>query len=174
MSFKKILVAINRLNLSATVFEEALDLAQKQSASLMVFHCINWQNEGQITPIMGSSVGFDVGSGMGLDPTGGVMEQTLQQERLQQELQQVQEWIANYGQKAANLGIPTESYYKVGDAGQTICEVAQNWGADLIVIGRQGHTALTEMLMGSVSNHVLHHAPCSVLVVQGTKLAAQA
>lgn len=173
MSFKKMLVAIDRLNLSETVFEEALELAQTQGASLMVFHCINWQNEGQITPLTGSSIGFDVGSGMGLDPTGGVMEQTLQQERLQQELQQVQGWIDTYGQKAAKLGIATESYYKVGDAGESICEVAQNWGADLIVIGRQGHTALTEMLMGSVSNHVLHHAPCSVLVVQRPKPAAQ-
>ncbi len=39
-------------------------------------------------------------------------------------------------------------------------------GADLIVLGRRGRTGLAEALLGSVSNYVLHHAPCSVLVVQ--------
>ncbi|MGQ9872468.1 universal stress protein [Leptodesmis sp.] len=42
-------------------------------------------------------------------------------------------------------------------------------GADLILIGNRGHTGLKELFLGSASNYVLHHAPCSVLTV---KLAA--
>ena len=36
-----------------------------------------------------------------------------------------------------------------------------------MVIGRRGHKNISEMFLGSVSNYVMHHAPCSVLVVQG-------
>lgn len=34
-------------------------------------------------------------------------------------------------------------------------------------MGRRGHKGLSEILLGSVSNYVVHHAPCSVLVLQG-------
>jgi nucleotide-binding universal stress UspA family protein len=44
--------------------------------------------------------------------------------------------------------------------------MARSWPADLIVIGRRGRTGLKEALMGSVSNYVVHHAPCTVMVVQ--------
>ncbi len=44
--------------------------------------------------------------------------------------------------------------------------MARNCGADVIVMGRRGHSGLSELILGSVSNYVLHHAPCSVLIVQ--------
>ncbi len=40
-------------------------------------------------------------------------------------------------------------------------------GADLIVVGRRGRSGLSELILGSASNYVLHHAPCSVLTLQG-------
>jgi nucleotide-binding universal stress UspA family protein len=51
--------------------------------------------------------------------------------------------------------------------------VARTWNADLIVIGRRGLRGLAEMFLGSVSNHVIHHAHCSVLVVQGIATQAE-
>ncbi len=47
-----------------------------------------------------------------------------------------------------------------------IVEEAENWGADMIVVGSHGYGFFERMLIGSVSNFVLHHAPCSVLVVK--------
>ncbi|WP_442949349.1 universal stress protein [Nostoc sp.] len=48
-----------------------------------------------------------------------------------------------------------------------------SWGADLIVLGRRGLKGFAELLAGSVSNHVVHHSPCSVLVVQGQYSGSQ-
>lgn len=67
-------------------------------------------------------------------------------------------------------GDATVSYeVGAGDAAQTIVEKAEEWGADLIVVGSHGYGFWKRNLLGSVSDKVVHHAPCSVLVVRGSK-----
>ena len=54
----------------------------------------------------------------------------------------------------------------VGDSpGDAIVEYAKEHGGDLIVMGSHGHTSLRHLLMGSVAEHVLRHAPCPILMV---------
>lgn len=53
-----------------------------------------------------------------------------------------------------------------GSAEQAIIEEAEEWGADLIVIGSHGRGFWKRMFLGSVSQTVIQHAPCSVLVVR--------
>jgi nucleotide-binding universal stress UspA family protein len=53
-----------------------------------------------------------------------------------------------------------------GSPAQAIVEEAENWGANLIVVGSHGYGFWERMLLGSVSNAVVHHAPCSVLIVR--------
>ena len=53
-----------------------------------------------------------------------------------------------------------------GDPDDAIVEYAREHGADLIVMGSHGHTGLRHLLMGSVAEHVLRHAPCPVLIVR--------
>jgi len=52
-----------------------------------------------------------------------------------------------------------------GSPDQQIVERAKEWKADLIVVGSHGR-GFWGRLLGSVSNGVVHHAPCSVLVVR--------
>ena len=52
-----------------------------------------------------------------------------------------------------------------GSPAQQIVERAEEWGADLIVVGSHGR-GFWGRLLGSVSNAVVHHATCSVLVVR--------
>jgi nucleotide-binding universal stress UspA family protein len=53
-----------------------------------------------------------------------------------------------------------------GTPAQVIVDEAESWGADLIVMGSRGLGVWNRLLLGSVSNAVVHHAKCSVEVVR--------
>ena len=58
-----------------------------------------------------------------------------------------------------------------GSPKEVIVERAEEWGADLIVMGSRGLGAWNRLLLGSVSNAVAHHAKCSVEIVRRPKSA---
>ena len=53
-----------------------------------------------------------------------------------------------------------------GSPAQVIVDEAESWGADLIIVGSRGLGVWNRLLLGSVSNAVVHHAKCSVEVVR--------
>jgi nucleotide-binding universal stress UspA family protein len=54
----------------------------------------------------------------------------------------------------------------VGDARQEIMKAIESEKADLVVAGARGRGAIGRLLLGSTSEHLLMHAPCSVLIVR--------
>lgn len=63
----------------------------------------------------------------------------------------------------SRLTQPAQSMLVQGHAGQAILDAAID--AELIVVGSRGHGELTQLVIGSVSQHVLHHARVPVVVV---------
>ena len=59
-----------------------------------------------------------------------------------------------------------ESRILRGDPGSAICQLATDLSARAIVVGSRGRGRLKRALLGSVSDHVVRHAPCSVIVTR--------
>jgi len=66
----------------------------------------------------------------------------------------------------ARLPSPPMEFMPVGKASTEIVKVAREWAADMIVIGSHGRGGVTRLLVGSVAEAVVRHAPCPVLVVR--------
>jgi nucleotide-binding universal stress UspA family protein len=52
-----------------------------------------------------------------------------------------------------------------------ILDAATEWKADLIVLGSHGEKGLRQFFLGSVSESIARHAPCSVLIVRNPAVA---
>ena len=65
-------------------------------------------------------------------------------------------------------GVTVKTHAREGDPADAILDVAEEQGADLIVVGNKGMTGAKRFLLGSVPNKVSHHAPCSVMIIRTT------
>ena len=102
--------------------------------------------------------------------------------RLREERQEVPEdlqWMVNpredvtttleeVGEELQQQGIEVQTHAREGDPADAILDVAEEKGADLIVVGNKGMTGAKRFLLGSVPNKVSHHAPCSVMIIRTT------
>ncbi|HAC62427.1 MAG TPA: universal stress protein [Cyanothece sp. UBA12306] len=156
MPYKKILVALDNSSLGKHVFEQSLVIAQQNGAALMLFHSLPLDQTN-------------------LKPYSSFYDEQLDEfsylirEQLEKESEEVRQWLAEYGKKAKDQGVTTEWDWKIGEPGRWIRDLAKSWDADLIIMGRRGLKGISEMFLGSVSNYVVHHVNCSVLIVQGNE-----
>lgn len=110
----------------------------------------------------------DMALPMAIDIYGGFLPDTSELEKTAREnaAKIVEESAAKIkastGEK--NVGISTDVLF--GSPDSRIVETAETWNADLIVVGSHGYSRWERLLLGSVSDSVVHHAPCSVLVVR--------
>ncbi|MDJ0682148.1 MAG: universal stress protein [Xenococcaceae cyanobacterium MO_167.B52] len=160
--FKKILVALDRSSEASTVVDFALSIAEAEMSQVLLVHFIDWQMQ-EVAPWVGMGTLYDI------NVSGDRRE--LNRQHLQRKVEDSQSWLETYAQQAISQGIDCEFDCRIGNCNLGIGDLAKKWDADLIVIGRRGHKNISEILLGSVSNYVIHHAPCSVFVVQGTKVA---
>lgn len=90
-----------------------------------------------------------------------VMDPRLFEDAARQLLSSVVERVA-----AEHPSLHVTGRLVVGGSGPAIVEATE--GADLVVVGARGRRELTELVLGSVSQHVLHHAACPVVVMHGS------
>jgi nucleotide-binding universal stress UspA family protein len=70
--------------------------------------------------------------------------------------------------EAKKDGLEVQTHPVEANPAEAILNVAEETGADLIVVGNKGMTGARRYLLGSVPNNVSHHAPCSVMIVRTT------
>lgn len=163
--FRKILVALDHAETGQSVFEKAIGFAKVNQSQLMLLHVISPIEEGIPTPMYPMP-----------DSLYPLQHEALMRSSAQL-LSQAEaaglDMLRARNSAATAAGVRCEFTQHVGDAGDTICTIARTWNAELIMMGRRGRSGISEFLLGSVSNYVMHHAPCSVLVVQEALVSAK-
>jgi len=145
---RKILVALDKSETGKQVFGEALDLAKATAATLHLFHVMSLEDKS--SPPLWSLASKD----------GKKQWEEFEHPGL--------ELLQKFADQAKAAGVNTEYYQTLGSPGRSICEEARRTQSDLIMMGRRGLTGLSELILGSVSNYVIHYAPSSVLIIQGS------
>ena len=153
----KILIAVDRSQRNKSVFDSAIFLAKTTGATLMLLHVISENETGY--PQLPSYAYYPMLSDRDYD---------LYQEKLAEYKKTGLDFLQALTVEAIETEVKTEYTQLIGNPGREICQLASNWEADLIVVGSRGLKGLKEMFLGSVSNYVTHHAPCSVLIVRTT------
>lgn len=150
---RRILVATDLSESSSYVFEDALLLAKAVGATLGLLHVTDLAETDDELPRYPAGVEayFD-GDGI-LEPACYLAHNLIEPEL-----------FGDSVTKAAAAGVHIDCIHCFGDPERAICDFAEAWHADLIVLGRRGRSSLVEFFLGSVSNYTLHHAPCSVYV----------
>ncbi|WP_218081822.1 universal stress protein [Anthocerotibacter panamensis] len=153
--YKKILVAIDRSAHSLAAFEAALHQALQSTAELVLLGVVE-------VPVLVDTAGLYVQS-----YTSQLLEVQEEQRR------SLERFLDELEERALRVQVRVTRLQPVGSPGPIICAEARRQGTDLIVLGRRGLSGLKEFLLGSVSNYVVHHALCTVLVVQGTGVSSE-
>lgn len=141
--FENILVAVDGSRYSDKSFEAALEIAKKFNSDLIVLS------------VYPGSTGMGVlVSGVDEDAFKSIAEATLAayEKKLKEE---------EHNFSRARM------FLKKGDAAKVIIETAKAENCGLIVLGSRGRGEFTELLLGSVSQKVIHHATGPVLIVKG-------
>jgi nucleotide-binding universal stress UspA family protein len=164
--FHKILVAIDHTSKGRYVFDHALSMAKDLAANLVLVNVLSpGEEESPNMPRL---------FGQGLHP-GGLNQSVVEiyEELWQAYAERRLELLRSLTCEAIAAGVQTEFVQQIGSPGWVICELARQLDVSLIIVGRRGRSGLNELILGSVSNYVLHHAPCSVLTVQNQTVQNQ-
>ncbi|MBE9028499.1 universal stress protein [filamentous cyanobacterium LEGE 11480] len=160
MTYKKIVVGLDQSFKDSAVFARALEQTRRHSTAMTIIHTLKRDPSYSPLNISSSSHTKDARDMMNI-----ISRQ--HKERLERDKRKAHSWLEMYCQQALAKGIPTQVNCQSGNPGLWICETAQRWDADLIVIGHRENHGLRSVGNSSVTQYVLQHAPCTVMVVQG-------
>ena len=152
---QNILVALDVSQASESIFQKALQLAQATGAELTLLHVMYGEEEGAPPNLFYA-------------PSSLIDDFLTFQRKWQEFEQSCLQKLQKYAETVSAAGVNAKIVQKYGDPGRTICDFARDRAPDLIVMGRHGRSGIAELMLGSVSNYVVHHARCNILVVQPT------
>lgn len=147
----RVLVASDLSDPSLPALSAAADEAERTGAQVTALHCLE--------PLaVAAGPEYGVAYAPVVPPEVLAETRANARERLAQAVQQ--------------RSLRAEQQVVEGPPAATIVATAEELGADLIVIGTRGRTGVRRVLLGSVAESVVRHAPCSVLVVRMTEAAS--
>lgn len=149
-TMKKVLIAIDYHPVSEKVADAALELVDKMDAEICLIHVLaDVSYYGTQFPTF---MGYDGYTGMGPDL------------EMAQEMRKIAE---DFLKKAAeHINHPSvQTQLAEGSTANAILEYADEWKADLIVMGTHSHSYLEKLLMGTVAEKVLEKTPIPVYMV---------
>jgi nucleotide-binding universal stress UspA family protein len=95
------------------------------------------------------------------------LEAGLMQSLVDDQVSQAEAAVSSAEQVIKKSGsLKSSKVTPLGAASRAILDEAEAWGADLVVVGSHGRHGLDRLLIGSVSESVAIHAPCSVEVIR--------
>jgi nucleotide-binding universal stress UspA family protein len=155
---KTILAAVDFSKETDAVLEQAATLAKALDAKLWLLHVTSDETQAMIyesTQFTGYAPEF-------ISMPGDVqLARDLSANEIKREHQQLLGMSADLREK----GIDTQSILLKGDAAKLILEKAAELAAEILVLGSHGHGLLHKAIVGSVSESVIRHARCNVLLV---------
>ena len=148
--YPRILVAIDGSATSNLALEQAVQLAKDQRARLRIVHVVDLFRYSA-----------PIADGYAFDPT--LLWETLREEGRQA--------LSDAEAKARSAGVVAEAAILEGnDASQRVASLvvrdAQQWDADLIVLGTHGRRGVDRLFFGSVAETLVRIAPTPVLLVR--------
>ena len=154
---KNILVAVDKSVASHQAFETALELAKALGAQLTLVHALDVfaPSSPQRPQVSANSYSIELDT----------LVRGNYDRQWDEFVQHYDSLLKQQQETAAAIGVDCTYLQPYGRPGPAICRAAKDSQADLIVVGSHARKGLSEMLLGSVSNHVTHHAPCSVMVI---------
>jgi nucleotide-binding universal stress UspA family protein len=88
------------------------------------------------------------------------------QKLLEDQRKEAEALVADAAKSLRDAGFAVTTAIEEGSAKSILVDTAGKWPADLVVLGSHGRKGLSRFLLGSVSEGVSRHAPCSVLIVR--------
>ncbi|MGF1459007.1 MAG: universal stress protein [Leptolyngbyaceae cyanobacterium] len=161
-----ILVAIDKSAASHQAFDTAVELASALEARLTLVHVLDVFAPTSPQRPSASANSYSV-----------ELDTLLRENYERQWAEFVQHYDAllkQQQQQAEAKGVACDYLQPYGRPGPTLCRAAGDGQADLLVVGSHARKGLSAMLLGSVSNYITHHAPCSVMVIHPQSLRTPA
>jgi nucleotide-binding universal stress UspA family protein len=154
--FEKILVPLDGSEHSVRALEISIQVAKQFSGKLILIHIYSVTVRPIILPEPAT-----------LTPTGVPVMTAEEVTRVADAAREAGNRILAEGERKAKAdGVQVQTMLIEGHAVQEIVKTAREGEFDLIVIGARGISKIREILLGSVTDGVIHHASCPVLVVK--------